>query len=156
MKRRYVFGALLAAGALYGIPMAVMAQPPPSPPVVLYYGAVPGGMPLGQPVASIVVNGTTGTTCGATAVVDGAANNGGGSGKDYAVEVVSESQTPGCGVSGRQIRFYFAPFQGAKGRFATQTSTVPSAYTTTSLNLTAGAELPEIRYIAVVASDKIN
>ncbi len=113
-------------------------------------------MPLGQPVASVVLNGSTGTTCGATTVVDGAANGGGGSGKDYAVEVVSDSQTAGCGVSGRTIRFYFAPFQGAKGRFATQTSTVPSTYTTTKLDLTAGAELPEIRFIAVVASDKIN
>src|SRR5262245_32427639 len=100
MKRPALAGAIIAGAALPGIPLtAAFAQLPPSPPVALFYGSV-AGTSIGQGVSAIVINGAKSTTCGASRVIDG-----GGPVPVYALDLLSDSQIPGCGLSGRTVQF---------------------------------------------------
>jgi hypothetical protein len=150
MKRIALAGALAAGAALLSFPLAgVFAQqPPPGPPVALYYGSVQGAS-AGQGVAAIVISGNKSTTCGASRIIDS-------SGPVYALDLISESQTPGCGASGRTVQFYISPANPtAPGRMATESATIPSAFGAVERNLTPGLSLPTKRVGVYVATDGI-
>ncbi|MFN0145532.1 MAG: hypothetical protein ACKVT1_03400 [Dehalococcoidia bacterium] len=145
MKRRYLFGMALFGASLLAIPASVSAQGfPPDPPATFYGPAV--GATSGQGVIAIVIEGGVSTFCGAGSVQDV-------NGPKYVVDVVSDSQTKGCGRNGRTVRFYFTPAGGQGGRLAGETGTW-SAAGPKEQSLTLGAPLTERRYTVFVASDR--
>jgi len=140
---RTATGAALLAAAiaafigLAGMPGANAQQGfPPDTPMVLYGDA--SGSQLGQGVHALVNNNGVWTYCGSGAVVNKA-----GGGVGYVVQVAAQSQTAGCGASGRTIRLYFSPAAyGQQGKFATQTANwVGTAGTATAQNVTLGEGL---------------
>jgi hypothetical protein len=148
MKRSALVGALAASAALLAIPFTALAQLPPSPPVALFYGNVAGAS-VGQGVVAIVVSGNQGITCGASRIIDS-------SGPVYAVDVLSNSQVPGCGAPGRTVQFYIAPTNWQQpGRMATETATIPSSFAAVQRNLTMGASLSVKRVSVFVGTDGI-
>lgn len=149
MKRSAFAGALIAGAALLAWPLtAAFAQLPPSPPVALFYGTVAGAS-VGQGVTAIVINGAKSTTCGASKVIDS-------SGPVYALDLLSDSQVPGCGVSGRTVQFYIAPTNPTEpGHMANESSTVPASFGAVERDLTLGAELTVKRVSVFVANDGI-
>jgi hypothetical protein len=146
MKRRYWFGMALAGASLFAIPASVVAQGFPPDPPATFYGTATGGT-AGQGVIAIVIEGGVSTFCGAGTVQDI-----GGTPK-YVVDVVSDSQSRGCGRSGREVRFYFTPAGAQRGRVSTESGTWAGAGPK-ELNLTLGPQLTQIRYGVYVASDK--
>jgi hypothetical protein len=149
MKRPALAGAIIAGAALLGIPLtAALAQLPPSPPVALFYGSVAGAS-VGQGVTAIVINGAKSTTCGASKVIDS-------SGPVYALDLLADSQIPGCGLSGRTVQFYIAPTNPTQpGRMANENATVPSSFGAVERDLTLGASLELKRVSVMVANDGI-
>jgi hypothetical protein len=149
MKKRLMLGAGLAAAALMAVPTMVLAQGiPPGPPATFYGSAL--GATAGQGVIAIVINGSTSTVCGDGLVVD----NGGT--PAYVVDVVSQDQIPGCGATGRTVRFYFTPTSPTTGgKLANETGTWNGAGPTVQ-NITPGAALTVTRAVTMVASDGIN
>ncbi len=101
MRRAILLAIGAAAIAAAAIPALVAAQgAPPSPPAT-FYGSVPSGVGAGQSVLAIVTSGGSSQTCGVGSTVSD------GSGVAYVVDVVAESQVPGCGAPGRTVQFYF-------------------------------------------------
>jgi hypothetical protein len=148
MKRSALVGAVVAAAATLAVPFTALAQLPPSPPVALFYGTVTGAS-VGQGVVAIVVSNNQGITCGASRIIDS-------SGPVYAVDVISNSQIPGCGAPGRTVQFYIPPSNSTQpGRMATETATVPSTFQAVQRNLTLGASLTVKRIGVFVANDGI-
>jgi hypothetical protein len=149
MKRTALAGAILTGVALLSLPLTgAFAQLPPSPPSALFYGSVTGAS-VGQGVVAIVVNGNKSTTCGTSRIIDS-------SGPVYALDLISDSQQPGCGAPGRTVLFYIPPANSTQpGRMATETATVPGTFGAVSRNLTPGASLTVKRYGVQVASDGI-
>ncbi len=127
--------AVVAMAAWFtGMPGAKAQQGfPPDTPMVAYGDAT--GSALGMGVHALVNNGGVWTYCGSGAVVN---KTGGGVG--FAVQIASQTQTPGCGASGRTVRLYFSPSAyGLSGKFATQTfNWVGPVGTATSQNVTLG------------------
>lgn len=150
MKRRYLLGATIAALATLALPATALAQLPPSPPVMFVFGKATGAS-IGQGVIAIVSDGTTSATCGASTVVaDGSSN------PAFAIDILSDSQIRGCGLSGRTVRFYFTPTGVNNGRMATESVTIPGTFQAKSQDLTLGAPLTQRRFGVQVASDKTN
>ncbi len=111
MKRALVPGIGILAALAAAIPMVVSAQGFPPPPPTTFYGNTPSGISAGQGVIAIVLDGNSSQACGAGATVTD-------SGKVvYVVDVVSDTQIPGCGKTGRTVQFYFVSSSG--GRIAT-------------------------------------
>jgi len=151
MNRRHILALGISAVALLAIPVAtVLAEVPPGPPSTLYYGKVTGGV-AGQGVVAIVIDGSRSTVCGATTIQTDATE-----GAVYAIDIISDSQTSGCGLSGRQVKFYLTPTPGTAGRLANETVTIPSGYSHPRADLTLGAPLSNLRSAPLVASDKVN
>ena len=114
------------------------------------YGKATGAS-IGQGVVAVVSDGTRSATCGASTVVaDGNSN------PAFAIDILADSQVPGCGFSGRTVRFYFTPTGVTNGRLANETVTIPSTFQVKSQDLTLGSPLTERRFGVQVASDKTN
>jgi hypothetical protein len=136
MKRIPLIGFGITALAIAIIPVLVAlsmttakAQMPPSIPT-LYYGAAPGAV-HGQRVVAYI--GEVACGGGSVVVVDGTPN--------YVVDVVTDSQIPGCGLGGRQIKLYFPSITGT-GYFSTTTTAWQSAGAPRVFNVTLGG--PEL------------
>jgi hypothetical protein len=113
MKRALLLGIAAAGAAIAAIPaMVAMADGFPPPPPTTYYGKVPSGIGPGQVVIAIVSDGSSSQVCGSGATLNDS------SGVVYVVDVVSNTQTEGCGQSGRTVQFYFV---GAR-RLSTDTA----------------------------------
>ena len=107
--------------------------------------------PSARGVIAIVSDGTPSATCGASTVVaDGSSN------PAFAIDILSDSQIRGCGLSGRTVRFYFTPTGVNNGRMATESVTIPGTFQAKSQDLTLGAPLTQRRFGVQVASDKTN
>lgn len=147
MNRRFLAGIGLAGAALLAIPAAVFAQTPPDPPAT-YYGPATGAT-AGQRVIAIVFSGSgSGVACGNGSVQTFEGNT------VYTVDVATNAQTPGCGQSGRTVRFYFPGSGGTPGRFATESASWSGAGARSQpLNVSAGASLAVKRVAPLVASD---
>jgi hypothetical protein len=145
MKRRFLMGIGLVGAALVAIPATVIAQSPPPDPPATYYGTVTGAT-VGQSVVAIITSGTTSTVCGTGEVLQE------GGQTVYVVDVAANSHITGCGVTGRTVRFYFAPTPGAGGRLATQTASW-AGIGATNTNLTLGPELTRAGQLMMIASD---
>ncbi|MCC7364604.1 MAG: hypothetical protein IT303_09545 [Dehalococcoidia bacterium] len=148
MKRRFLVGMGLAGAALLSIPAAVFAQGAPPDPPATYYGTVTGAS-VGQQVIAIVFNGGTGTACGYGTIQQESGSS------VYVVDVATQSQTPGCGATGRSVRFYIAGTGSTAGRFATESASWSGAGPKQqNINMT-GAQLPTKRFAPFVASDGV-
>ena len=99
--------AVLAGRGLFASPASAQGFPP-NPPTV-YYGTVPSTVSTGAGIIAIVESGSGSAVCGAGRVLTE------GGQKVYAVQVITESQTAGCGESGRTIRFYATPSSPTTG-----------------------------------------
>lgn len=145
MKRRILLGIGVLGTALAALPAAVLAQSAPPDPPATYWGNATGAT-VGQSVVAIVSSGGTSTVCGVGQVLED------GGKTVYVVDVAAQSQIAGCGATGRQIRFYFAPTGNTAGRLASQAATWTGAGPRNQ-NLTAGAELQRRGYAPSTASD---
>jgi len=102
MKRALLLGIAAAGAAIAAIPaLGATANGFPPPPPTTYYGKAPSGIGPGQVVIAIVSDGTTTQVCGVGATLNDS------SGVVYVVDVASNTQTEGCGQSGRTVQFYF-------------------------------------------------
>lgn len=116
MKRTLAFGLGVAGVALAALPMiASAADFPPSPPTT-YYGAAAGAI-NGQRVIAFISSGPNTVACG-----EGAVKNDAAAGLVFVVDVASDSQITGCGLSGRTVTFYFPPSGGQGGRLSTNSA----------------------------------
>jgi len=144
MKRSFLLGLGLIGATAVAIPATVIAQSAPPEPPATYYGSA-NGATVGQKVLAIVYNGNTPTVCGEGQVLEheGATV--------YTVDVVTNSQVPGCGSPGRTIRFYLPSGPGMNAMFASETATWsgPGGY---ERNLTL-KELDRAGELPMVASD---
>jgi hypothetical protein len=145
MNRRTLFGALTAAVAAAAVPMAALAQLPPAPPAVFWGTAA--SIAVGSDVVAMVGDGNSFVACGAGKVLQDGAN------PVYVVQVITEEQRPGCGRSGRTIRFYIGPSGATAGRLANESASWQGAGPR-QLNITAGGSLQARTIAALVASDK--
>ena len=148
--KRLGLAAVVAALPLAAI-AAAQAQGgfPPDPPMVVY-GKAPGTSD-GDGVVALVESGGKSTFCGVGAVVT--------SSSDYVVQVADDSQTTGCGASGRTIRLYFPPsgppagIGGNGGQFASPTFPWSSNIDQpTQQNVTLGSALQVRAYAPGVAA----
>ncbi|MEO8538993.1 MAG: hypothetical protein ABI577_04570 [bacterium] len=112
MKRAILLGISAAALVSMAAPAFVSAQGFPPPPPTTFYGKVPSGIGPGDTVIAIVTDGSSSQVCGDGSTLNDA------SGVVYAVDVVAQAQTPGCGQAGRTVQFYFV---GAR-RLSTDTA----------------------------------
>ncbi len=142
MRRRTILGIAGLGAALCAIPATVgLAQGVPPGPPQTFYGSAAGATPGGGVVAII-----GSSTCGTGVITT---DNGS---PVYVIDVVSDSQTPGCGAAGRTISFYFSPTGGQPGRLANETATW-SAAGPKQQALTPGKPLTERRFVPMAASD---
>lgn len=146
MKRRILTGIGFAGAAVLAIPAAVLAQTPPEPPAT-YWGNATGAT-AGERVIALVFSGGSGVACGAGTVTTFEGNT------VYVVDVAANSQSAGCGQSGRTVRFYFPGSGATPARFATESPTWSEAGPKNQpLNVSGGVSLTVKRIAPLVASD---
>jgi hypothetical protein len=146
MKRAIFLGLGGAAVAIASIPAMIASAQFPPPPPTTFYGAVPSGVGPGQAVVAIVSAGGASATCGVgTTLADGG-------GVVYVVDVVADTQRPGCGAAGRTVQFYFVGNKQLATDTAAWSGPGPAQKALTGLNpaLTARGNLPH------VAKDGVN
>ena len=124
---------------------------PPNPPTI-FFGQVPPDVNNGSGMIAVVRNGSFSATCGAGQVLlDGTQ-------RVYAVQVITDTQTTGCGASGRTVSFYVTPPSATTGgRLSNESPAwvdcIGSGQCTQELHLTFGPALTVQGNIPLMASD---
>ncbi len=152
MKRAILVGLAALGVAAAALPAIAMAQGAPPKPPATFYGLVPAGAVNGQGVIAIVSNGAQSTVCGSGTVQPDTDHS---NALSYAVDVVADDQTPGCGKTGSTVQFYFTPAPGSTtgGSIATTTGTWNGAGPV-KLDITGlGTALTRRGYLGLAAKD---
>lgn len=147
--------AVLAVFATHSSSDSVSAQVfPPNPPTI-YYGTVPATISNGATVIAVVRSGASAASCGAGKVLLD------GSQRVYAVQVITGSQSAGCGDAGRTVSFYVTPDSPSEGgrlsnESPTWTDCLGSSQCTTEVQLTFGSSFTVRGNVPLMASDGIS